>query len=184
MAGWQEPYFFYNFCCERKLVSSGMRTEYRDFLIRDWEESDTLAAADVIGKVLAEYGLGWEPTGADKDVLEIEEFYLATGGEFWVIERQEKLVGTGAYYPVERGNNAVEIRKMYLLPEVRGQGLGRYLLQQLENAIASRGFGAIWIETASVLKEAVKLYESSGYEPATGVETARCDRVYVKFFPF
>jgi putative acetyltransferase len=46
--------------------------------------------------------------------------------------------------------------------------------------IACRGFDQIWIETASVLTEAVKLYESNGYEKATGVETARCDRVYVK----
>lgn len=46
--------------------------------------------------------------------------------------------------------------------------------------IAYRGFQQIWIETASVLTEAVKLYESNGYQKATGVETARCDRVYVK----
>lgn len=89
-------------------------------------------------------------------------------------------MGTAAYYPVERGEKAVEIRKMYLSPAVRGQGLGKYLLQQLEQAIANRGFQEIWIETASVLKEAVKLYESNDYQPATGVETQRCDRVYVK----
>jgi putative acetyltransferase len=57
---------------------------------------------------------------------------------------------------------------------------GLYLLQQLEKAIASRGFQQIWIETASVLAQAVKLYESNGFEPAIGVETTRCDRVYVK----
>ncbi|MEO8893264.1 MAG: GNAT family N-acetyltransferase, partial [Coleofasciculaceae cyanobacterium] len=76
---------------------------------------------------------------------------------------------------------AVEIRKMYILPTARGKGLGRYLLQELEKASALRGFQTIWIETASVLKEAVKLYESSGYQAATGVETDRCDRVYVKY---
>jgi putative acetyltransferase len=73
---------------------------------------------------------------------------------------------------------------MYLLPTVRGQGLGRFLLEQLEAAIAARGFAQIWIETASVLTEAVKLYESSDYEPATGVETVRCDRLYVKVLSF
>ncbi|MHC5828801.1 MAG: GNAT family N-acetyltransferase, partial [Nostoc sp.] len=80
-----------------------------------------------------------------------------------------------------------EIRKMYLLPSIRGLGLGKYLLQQLEVVIAARGFGQIWIETASVLVEAVKLYESNGYTPATKVETPRCvgiarrrHRVYVK----
>lgn len=153
---------------------------YRDFLIRSWETRDRIPAAEIIRSVLAEYGLGWEPMGADRDVLEVEEFYQATGGAFWVIEKQGYLVGTGGYYPVSRGKRAVEIRKMYLLPEVRGQGLGRCLLRELEQAIALQGFQAIWIETASVLVEAVKLYESSGYQAATGVETARCDRVYIK----
>ncbi|MFQ4145454.1 GNAT family N-acetyltransferase [Chlorogloeopsis sp. ULAP02] len=157
-----------------------MKKYYQDFLIRDWQECDRIPAAEVIRSVLSEYGLGWEPNGADQDVLQVEEYYLATGGEFWIIEHQNKLVGTGAYYPIKRSENAVEIRKMYFLPSVRGLGLGKYLLQQLEEAIASRGFLSIWIETASVLAQAVKLYESNGYISATGVETTRCDRVYVK----
>lgn len=158
-----------------------MKNYYKNFLIRDWKEEDRTSASEVIRSVLSEYGLGWEPNGADRDVLQVEECYLAVGGEFWVIEYQNQLVGTGGYYPIKRGENAVEIRKMYLLPSVRGLGLGKYLLQQLETAIACRGFDQIWIETASVLAEAVKLYEGNGYEKATGVETARCDRVYVKF---
>ena len=158
-----------------------MKINYRDFVIRDWEPRDRIAAADVIHFVLTQYKLGWEPEGADRDVLEVEECYLATGGEFWVVEKQGQIVGTSAYYPVSRGNKAVEIRKMYLLSSVRGQGLGKFLLQKLEDAIALRGFEQIWIETASVLVEAVKLYESSGYIPADGVETERCDCVFVKF---
>jgi putative acetyltransferase len=158
-----------------------MKAVYQNFLIRDWQATDRPAAAEIIRSVLAEYGLGWEPEGADRDVLEVETHYQETGGEFWVVEQQGKLVGTAAYYPIQRGHNAVEIRKMYLLTEARGRGLGRFLLQQLEQAIVSRQFDQIWIETASVLKEAVKLYETSGYQPATGVETERCDRVYVKY---
>ncbi len=152
---------------------------FRDFLIREWKSCDRDFAAAVIRSVLSEYGLGWEPDGADKDVLEVEDYYLDKGG-FWVIEYQGEVVGTGAYYPIERGEKAVEIRKMYLLPKARGLGLGKFLLQQLEAEISCRGFKEIWIETASVLKEAVKLYENNGYKPATGVETERCDRVYVK----
>jgi len=155
--------------------------QYQDFLIRDWQPSDRTLALNLIGSVLAEYGLTQEPEGADRDVLEVEDFYQKKNGEFWVIERQNKLVGTGAYYPISRGQNAVEIRKMYLLPEARGVGLGKFLLTELESAIAKQGFDQIWIETASVLKEAVQLYERNGYQPSTGVETLRCDRVYVKY---
>ena len=59
---------------------------FRDFLIRQWKPSDRNLAAEVIRSVLSEYGLGWEPNGADKDVLEVENFYLGKGGDFWVIE--------------------------------------------------------------------------------------------------
>lgn len=153
---------------------------YRDFLIRDWQPDDRQSAAALIASVLQEYGLGSEPDGADQDVLQVEQAYWATGGEFWVVEHQGCLVGTAGYYPIARGQKAVEIRKMYLLREVRGLGLGGYLLQALEQRIAARGFQQIWIETASVLKEAIALYESRGYQPSTGVETARCDRIYMK----
>lgn len=157
-----------------------MQLQYQDFLIRDWHPRDRALAAEIIRSVLAEYGLGWEPTGADRDVLEVEDAYLSKGGEFWVVEYQGELVGTAAYYPVKRGEKAVEVRKMYLLPQARGKGLGRFLLQELEKAIATRQFKQIWVETASVLKEAVQLYEKSGYQAATGVETLRCDRIYLK----
>lgn len=58
-----------------------MRDYYRDFLIRNWEQSDRTSTAAVISYVLSEYGLGWEPNGADRDVVQVEECYLATGGE-------------------------------------------------------------------------------------------------------
>ena len=160
--------------------SQSMHQSYRDFLIRDWQPADRQSAAALIQSVLTEYGLEGEPVGADRDVLNVETAYWKTGGAFWVIERQGNLVGTGGYYPIARGENAVEIRKMYLLPEARGQGLGRYLLTVLEQDSAAKGFAQVWIETASVLKQAVHLYESHGYQLSSGVETARCDRVYFK----
>jgi putative acetyltransferase len=156
---------------------------YQDFIIRPWQPADRQAIATVISSVLAEYGLGWEPAGADRDVLEIEKYYLATGGAFWTIcNQQGQVIGSAGYYPIERGPKSVEIRKMYLLPTYRGQGLGKFVLQALEKAIVAQGFQEIWIETASVLVAAVKLYENNGYLPSTGVETARCDRVYHKPF--
>lgn len=155
-----------------------MHTSFKSFVIRDWQPTDREAAAALIGQVLTDYGLGWEPEGADIDVVQIDQHYQE--GEFWVVEQAGTVVGTAAYYPIARGEQAVEIRKMYLLPVARGQGLGRFLLGQLESAIAARGFKEIWLETATVLKKAVRMYESSGYLQVTGVETTRCDKVYKK----
>jgi putative acetyltransferase len=157
-----------------------MQLQYKDFIIRPWQPCDRQIVVNLISTILAEYGLGSEPCGADEDVEKVEEFYYPKEGEFWVVEKLDNIVGTAAYYPIQRGNHAVEIRKMYLIPEVRGKGLGRFLLKELENKIKSQGFQEIYLETATVLKEAVKLYERCGYQPTTGVETQRCDLVYKK----
>jgi len=161
-----------------------MLLQYKNFTIRNWQPVDRPLAAEVIRQVLIEYGLPWQPDLADQDVLNIESYYLQTGGVFWVVTENDKIVGTAGYYPIDRqiqpGDSSVEIRKMYLLPAARGQGLGKFLLTALEKHIMTSGFNTIWIETASVLKEAVILYEKNGYQPTSGVETARCDRIYVK----
>lgn len=157
-----------------------MQLQYKNFIVRSWQPRDRTIVVNLICTILAEYGLDSEPCGADEDVEKVEEFYDKTGGEFWVVEASDQIVGTAAYYPIQRGNNAVEIRKMYLHPEVRGQGLGKFLLKELENRIQSQGFQEIYLETATVLKEAVQLYESCGYQQTTGVETKRCDLVYQK----
>ncbi|MGB3137470.1 MAG: GNAT family N-acetyltransferase [Nodosilinea sp.] len=159
------------------------RSTFAPYLVRSWQPGDRDAAVALISQVLTEYDLTCEPADSDRDAQEVEACYWATGGEFWVVEADGKLVGTAGYRPTSRGKNAVELRKMYLLPQARGQGLGRYLLSTIEATIQQRGFSEIWLETASVLRAAVGLYEASGYQPATGVETARCDRIYCKCLP-
>ncbi|MEM9770499.1 MAG: GNAT family N-acetyltransferase [Cyanophyceae cyanobacterium] len=158
--------------------------------VRPWQPGDRQAAADLIRLVLGEYNLPWQPESADRDVVQVEECYLQADGEFWVLvqrqgseeeEELETLVGTAAYFPVARGDGAVEIRKMYFHPSIRGLGLGRKVLTLLEEVIAQKGFKTIWIETVSAMKAAIHLYETSGYQPDTDVETERCDRCYVKY---
>lgn len=97
--------------------------------------ADRKSTTHVIRQCLEEYGLNFEPQGADLDAVEVEEHYFEGGrGEFWVVVNEHtKVVGTSGYYEVEDKDNeelkCVEIRKMYLLPEARGKQLGRALLQ-------------------------------------------------------
>ena len=159
-----------------------MTYTYKNYLLRKWQTQYRQITAEIIKTVLTEYGLPWQPEEADIDVIDVEKYYLQSGGEFWLIEdtSDNQIIGTGAFYPIDRGEKGVEIRKMYILSSHRGKGLGKYLLNHIEQIIKQQGYQQIWIETASVLVEAVALYEKSDYQPADGVETARCDRLYVK----
>ena len=59
----------------------------------------------------------------------------------------------------------VELRRMYVIPESRGRGLARSVLDHLEMTAADAGADWMVLETGSPQPEAVALYRSSGYEP-------------------
>jgi len=56
-----------------------------------------------------------------------------------------------------------ELKRMWVVPDARGLGLGRRLLLELERLARRNGAGAVRLETNRTLKEAVALYRSAGY---------------------
>jgi len=72
-----------------------------------------------------------------------------------------------------------ELRKMYLRRDYRGQGLGKRLLEHALAEARRLGFKTVTLETASVLKEAIRLYETYGFKPyAPSHLSRRCDQAY------
>jgi putative acetyltransferase len=73
-----------------------------------------------------------------------------------------------------------ELRKMYLRRDCRGRGYGKRLLEHALAQARERGFRRITLETASVLKEAIRLYQSYGFVPYTPAHLSpRCDQAYM-----
>ena len=58
----------------------------------------------------------------------------------------------------------IELRRMYLDSEYRGQGLSQKMLDHAERHARQRGFRYMILSTAELQAAAVKLYEKSGYE--------------------
>jgi GNAT superfamily N-acetyltransferase len=65
-------------------------------------------------------------------------------------------------------DGAVEIKRMYVLPEVRGLGYARAVLAALEERARLLGATRVVLETGQRQPEAISLYESSGYERIEG----------------
>jgi DNA-binding MarR family transcriptional regulator/GNAT superfamily N-acetyltransferase len=70
-------------------------------------------------------------------------------------------VGCGAliFYPDRVGL----VKRMWVAPEVRGLGLGRRILFELEDRGRANGVRLMRLETKDVLTEAIRMYETSGY---------------------
>jgi molybdate transport system substrate-binding protein len=155
------------------------RAGFEGSALRPARGEDTAAVQGVVFGVLAEYGLKPDPAGTDADIMDIGAHYLARGGAFDVVIGPDgAIVGSCGIDPEESG--ACELRKMYLRRDARGHGLGRRLLARAIAFARGRGFRRIELETASVLTEAIALYERSGFRPLPGrSRVARCDRAFV-----
>jgi DNA-binding MarR family transcriptional regulator/GNAT superfamily N-acetyltransferase len=61
------------------------------------------------------------------------------------------------------GPEPAEIKRMWVAPGVRGLGLGRRILYELERRAREAGAPAVRLETNRSLTEAISLYRGSGY---------------------
>ena len=143
-------------------------------VIRPATSADGAAVRALVLRILTEYGLSLDPHGTDADLDDIGAAYR--GGRFWVLDEGGEIVGSCALYPV--GGGAVQLRKMYLEPRLRGRGWGRRLLEQALAAARADGHRRVELETASVLKEAIRLYQQYGFARIDGCspDAQRCDQ--------
>ena len=141
--------------------------------------ADCEQVRDLVYRVLAEYGLKPDPDSTDADLEDIEQAYFASGGAFYVLEAKDSSI-IGAYGLYRMSDDTCELRKMYLHRDYRGKGLGKRLLEDAMTQARERGFTKAVLETASVLKEAIALYQSYGFVPHHSDHLSpRCDQAYI-----
>ncbi|MBC8022534.1 MAG: GNAT family N-acetyltransferase [Burkholderiales bacterium] len=155
-----------------------IKAGFRGYVIRPADGGDAAEVRDVVRRVLAEYGLEPDPRGVDADLEDLDVSYTARGGLFDVaVGSDGALAGCCGIYPVD--SSMCELRKMYLLPEARGHGIGGRLLRRALAFARGRGFRRVELETASELKEAIALYAGAGFQPIPRAHlAARCDQAF------
>lgn len=85
---------------------------------------------------------------------------------FLILRLDGRPVGCGALRPMDEDGfeDAVEIKRMYVAPEVRGRRLAAVILDRLEGLAREFGYARAVLETGDRNPEAIRLYERSGYE--------------------
>ena len=97
------------------------------------------------------------------DLADISAYYQThPGGNFWVVEYLDLLVGHVGIQPADRENEA-ELRLMSVSSSVRRQGVGSRLLETTENFCRSLGYSRIILSTVDFLEPALAMYHNNGY---------------------
>lgn len=97
-----------------------------------------------------------------------------------ILYLEDKAVGCGCFKKYDK--NTIEIKRMFVSPEVRGMGLAQTILLELEGWAGNLGYSFSVLETLYKQKEAIALYQKTGYyivdnyEPYVGLENSICMR--------
>jgi len=105
--------------------------------------------------------------------------HLAPGLGTFVIARLDGVaVGCGAVR--RRDEKTVEVKRMYVDPQVRAHGVGKEILKHLEADARAMGAGRLVLETGIYQDEAIGLYRRVGFSVIdcfgeyAGVPTSLC----------
>lgn len=139
-------------------------------VIRNIQPQDNAALAKIVRDTLAEFGANHPNTVYyDPTTDALYELFQQKRARYFVAELDGKIAGGGGIYPTDGlSEDTCELVKMYLLPQARGMGLGKTLIEKCIEAAKENGFRKIYLETMPELKQALKVYEKFGFEYLKG----------------
>ncbi|MEV6959305.1 GNAT family N-acetyltransferase [Streptomyces sp. NPDC051207] len=119
--------------------------------------------------VQAEYDVRYGD-GGDATPLDPADFRPPNGLYLIAYDAYDSPVATGGWRAQEASEEGyrdgdAELKRMFVIEEMRGRGLARRILAALEEDARAAGRTRMILETGTKQPEAVALYTSSGYEP-------------------
>jgi DNA-binding MarR family transcriptional regulator/N-acetylglutamate synthase-like GNAT family acetyltransferase len=122
------------------------------------ERDARLCAREYFAELARRFDTGFDPSRS----ISAESHELRPpAGVFLVASLRGEPVGCGGL-KFHRDAPA-ELKRMWIAESVRGLGVGRRLLSELESRAAARGVTVLRLETNRALVEAIGLYRSAGY---------------------
>ncbi|MDP2338455.1 MAG: GNAT family N-acetyltransferase [Bacteroidota bacterium] len=135
-------------------------------IIRAIQPADNHDLAVVVRNILAEFGANRPGTVYfDSTTDALYELFRKPRSAYFVAEADGKILGGGGIFPTEGlPESTCELVKMYLLPEARGIGLGRTLIERCLQMARENGYKQVYLETLDELHLALKIYAKFGFE--------------------
>ncbi len=122
------------------------------------ERSDSSEALRLIQELTAELVAKY----GDEDTGDFDPYKTNIERSCFVIAwLNNEAIGCGALRPLD--GNTGEVKRMYVVPLMRGKGVSRKILNELESAAKKFGYNKLWLETGVLQPEAIGLYEKDGY---------------------
>lgn len=98
-----------------------------------------------------------------EEIGRIAGYYTEHDGSFWVAMLDGQIVGMFGLEKVA-GADAMELRRMYVEPDMRRRGIARDMLAFAENECRRQNMRHLELSTSEVQGAALALYSANGYQ--------------------
>jgi GNAT superfamily N-acetyltransferase len=148
-------------CTDEQTADEPSHATLGDVRIVPFEGGHADAHRALVTDTLREFGFEPDPE-IDPDLDDPAAVYAA----LWVAVSDTDVVGSVALRDL--GDGALELKRMYLRPEVRGRGLGKRLLATALDHARATGAHVVRLDTSERMETARHLYEAHGFARVPG----------------
>ncbi len=128
-------------------------------IIQIYDDSRKEEVHDVVLDVLQEHGFEYDRL-KDADLKDINSYYFASGGTFFVGIADGRVVGSAGVRKLDE--DLCEIRRIYLKKDFRNKGNGKKLFRAALDFAEKNCSGAV-LKTDETLTKAINMYLKHGF---------------------
>jgi GNAT superfamily N-acetyltransferase len=120
------------------------------------------AARELFIRYADSLGFDLEFQGFSRELAELPGEYASPGGCILLAEADAGSAGCVALRPLQ--GNICEMKRLYVLPEYQGHGIGRALARSVIGEARIKGYQKMRLDTVESMKAAQTLYFSLGFK--------------------
>jgi GNAT superfamily N-acetyltransferase len=115
----------------------------------------------VCPRIYAEYQAVFEPESIIAHDMQTIDIFMPPKGMLFLALEGQAAAGCACVRTI--GSQVAELKRMYVRPAFRRQGIGRRLVSASIEAVRRQGFAALRLDSAGFMAEAHALYRSFGF---------------------
>lgn len=109
-----------------------------------------------------EHGLDISYQGIEEELSNLPGMFGPPRGRLIMAVSSEQAIGCAALRPIEE--RVCELKRMFVLPQFRGLGVGKALARKLIEDARTIGYERMRLDTGNFLTAAIQLYDSLGFQ--------------------